>query len=185
MEASACPVCRTESFVPVLSEGPGGDRVLRRFCRECERRTAAAVRVGQYEIALGLARLLVYAGVALGLLAFVADYLGVSGHSGFGWRQVTGTEVGFLVLAVGVLTRRMAPVVIGLLLLVVSLGADFWSLGRAPGIGWREEFALAVATALILAGSLWRRVLWRWTWAIQSGGRSARVPLPDAGARGR
>ncbi len=185
MDACTCPACGTDSLVPVLVEGQGGERVLRRFCRECERRVAARTRAGQYEAAIAVARLVVYAGLGLGLLAFVADYLGLSGQAGFGWRQVTGTELGFLVLALGVLNRRPLVGVIGLFVLVVSLGADYFSLGRAPGIGWREEIALAVATVLVLGGLLWRRALWRWVWAARSGARRATAPSPEAGTPGR
>jgi hypothetical protein len=142
--------------------------VLRRFCRECQRRTEAAAGVDNYRIAIVVARVLVYAGVALGLLALVSPYLGMQGHPGFGWRQITGTEIGFLVLALGMLNGRPLPSVIGLFLFVLSLGADFFEIGRSPGIGWRKQIALAVATALILGGSLWGRALWRWTKAAQS-----------------
>jgi hypothetical protein len=159
--------------------------VLRRFCRECERQAAAAARVGQYQVALAFARLLIYCGLALGLLVFTADRLGLSGRAGFGWRQLTGLELGFLVLALGVLTRRLALRVIGVCVLVLSLGADFFSLGHAPGLGWREQIALVISTSLILAGSLWHRALWRWTWAAQSGARNAIDALPEASAPGR
>ena len=47
----------------------------------------------------------------------------------------------------------------GLFLLVVSLGADILRLGHAPGLGWRKQTALALASLFVAAGMLWQRTL--------------------------
>ena len=90
-----------------------------------------------------------------------ADYLAISGRQGFGWRQITGTEIGFLAMVLGVMLRRGLLGVAGLFLLVLSIGADVFQLGRMPGIGWRSHLGFVLATALLAAGLLWRRELAR------------------------
>jgi hypothetical protein len=47
----------------------------------------------------------------------------------------------------------------GLFLLVVSLGADVLELGRASGLGWRKQTALALASLLLAGGMIWQRNL--------------------------
>jgi hypothetical protein len=108
------------------------------------------------QIARGWARLLIYAGILLILLTLTVDRLPISGHAGFGWRQITGTEVGILGLIVGFLAGWELLETAGLFLLVISVGADVLHLGHAPGLGWRKQIALALATLLIVGGLLWR-----------------------------
>ena len=155
MDARKCPVCGTPSLVTVVSKGQEG--TLRQLCSECERRRIWHERSGLREIARGSARLLIYAGVLLALLALTVDRLAISGHAGFGRWQITGTEVGFLCLVLGLLVGRGLLGVAGFFLFVTSLGADVLGLGRAPGLGWRKQAGLAVASLLIAGGMLWYR----------------------------
>jgi hypothetical protein len=63
----------------------------------------------------------------------------------------------------------------GLFLLLVSLGADVLRLGHAPGLGWRKQTALAVASLFVAGGMLWQRTLKR---------RAHRLPVgANEGAR--
>jgi hypothetical protein len=151
-----CPVCGTESLVSVLSTNEGG---LRQFCRECERRRLSNERRVARQLARGPARLLIYAGILLTVLTLTVDHLPISGRGGFGWRQITGTEVGILIIIFGFLAGRGLVATSGLFLLVLSLGADVLNLGHAPGLGWRKQTALALASLLLAGGILWQRAL--------------------------
>lgn len=111
------------------------------------------------EIARGSARLLIYAGILLAALTLTVDRLSISGNTGFGWWQITGAEVGILCLVLGLLVGRGLLEMAGLFLLVLSLGADVLRLGHAPGLGWRKQTALAIASLLVAGGMLWQRVL--------------------------
>jgi DNA-directed RNA polymerase subunit RPC12/RpoP len=157
MDTLKCSRCGTESLVTVVSRTPEGG--LRQFCQECERRRLWSERSGVREIAEGSARLLIYAGVILTLLTISVDRLSISGRAGFGWRQITGAEVGFLCVILGLLVGGGLLGMAGLFLLVVSLGADVLQLGHAPGLGWRKQTALAVASLLLAGGMLWQRAL--------------------------
>ena len=161
MSADRCPVCGTNSLVTILREGDDGERQLRQFCRECARRADSEVRSRQPRIAASLAAPLTWAGILLLALALTAEYLSISGRSGFGWRQVTGVEVGFLCVALGLLLRKAFLGTAGLYLLVLSLLADLLALGHSPGLGWRKQSALVVGTVLVGAGLFLRRRLGR------------------------
>ena len=155
--ALTCPVCGTKSLVTVISRSEEGG--LRQVCQECERRRLWHERSGVYQIASHWARVVIFAGVLLTLLTLTVDRLAISGHSGFGWRQITGAEVGLLCLVVGLLVGRGAVGIAGLFLLVLSLGADVLHVGHAPGLGWRSQMALALASLLLAGGMLWQRAL--------------------------
>ena len=157
MDAPKCPDCGSEALVTIVSETHEGE--LRQFCRDCERRRRWYERSGVRNIASGSARLLIYAGVILTLLTITADRLAISGRSGFGWRQITGAEVGFLCIVVGLFLRGALLGTAGLFLLVLSLGADLLRVGHSPGLGWRKQLALVLATVLLAAGMLWQRAL--------------------------
>jgi hypothetical protein len=161
MNALRCPVCGTDSLVTVLSTGPAGSRVLRKICRECERRAGEQGSTTARQIGLGLARVSIAGGILLGALALSADYLGISGKQGFGWRQVAGAELGFLCVVLGLLLQRAWLGVGGLFLLVLSLGADLLRVGHSPGLGWRKQAALVLALALVASGAIWQRALRR------------------------
>jgi hypothetical protein len=143
--------------VTVLSRDHEGG--LRQFCNECERRRLWDERKGVREIASGSARLLIYAGILLTLLTLTINRLAIGSHSGFGWRQITGAEVGILAVVLGLLAGRGLLGMAGLFLLVLSLCADVLHLGRAPGLGWRKQTALALASLLLAGGVLWQRAL--------------------------
>jgi hypothetical protein len=159
MDAPRCPVCGSLSLVTVVSETDEGS--LRQFCRDCDSRRRWYERSGVRHIASGSARLLIYAGVILTLLTITADRLSISGRSGFGWRQITGAEVGFLCVVLGLLLRAALLGMAGLFLLVLSLGADLLRVGHSPGLGWRKQLALVLATVLLAVGMLWQRALRR------------------------
>jgi len=149
-----CPVCGTDSLVPALSQGPPGNRVLRQVCRECERRQRGERRERARQVGVVVAHLAIVGGVVLGAITLSADYLGISGKRGFGWRQLLGAETGFLCVVLGLLLRRTLLGVGGLFLLVLSLAADLLRVGHSPGLGWRKQIALLVAIVLVAVGGV-------------------------------
>ena len=157
MDTPKCPVCGTESLVTVVSRSHEGE--LRQFCKECERRRLWQERSGLRQIANNSVRLLIYAGVLLTLLTLTVDRLSIGGRTGFGWWQITGVEAGMLSLILGLIVGQGLLGMAGLFLLVLSLGADFLQVGHAPGLGWRNQTALAIASLLLAGGMLWERVL--------------------------
>jgi hypothetical protein len=161
MDPANCPVCGSDALVTILVEDEEHGRRLRSYCRECERRQAEQARDEVRPLAEGLARLLVYGGVLLALLTATADYLAISGRSGFGWRQITGVEVGFLAIVLGLALRKGLLGMAGLFLLVLSIGADLLHIGHFPGLGWRSHVGFVVATALLVGGFFWHRALQR------------------------
>ena len=160
-ESPRCPECGSDDFGCVLAQTGDGDKELRRYCRECERRSAARARDEIKPIADGLARLLICGGLLLALLTATADHLAIAGRAGFGWRQITGTELGFLAIVLGLTMRKKVLGVGGLFVFLLSLGADILQVGHAPGLGWRSQLGFLVAAAMLGGGMIWRRALER------------------------
>ena len=160
MDAQKCPVCGSHALGPVVSTGSDGSGP-RPVCSECERRRLWEEQRSVRAIESYAARLLIYAGTLLISLTLVADRLSIAGRSGFGWRQITGLEVGAVCLVVGVISGRGLLSVGGLFLVVLSVGADLFSVGHAPGFGWRSQTALAVSCLLVVGGVLWELAMRR------------------------
>jgi hypothetical protein len=142
-----------------MSTSPGGSQ--RSVCKECERRRLSDEQRNLRAIWSYAARLLTYAGALLILLTLLADRLPIAGRSGFGWRQITGVEAGAVCFFIGIVTRRALIVIGGVLLLVLSGGADLFQLGHSPGLGWRSQTVLAVSSLLVIAGMVWERAMRR------------------------
>ena len=75
MDSTTCPTCGAEELATVLVEDSDGTRRLRSYCKQCERRRAEHERDELRPLASGLARLLVFGGVLLAVLAATSDYL--------------------------------------------------------------------------------------------------------------
>jgi hypothetical protein len=130
-------------------------------CKECGRPRLSEEQRARGAIARYAARLLTYAGTLLILLTLLADRLPIAGRSGFGWRQVIGLEAGAVCFFIGIVTGRGLIAIGGILLLVLSGGADLFQLGHAPGFGWRSQTLLAVSCLLVIVGMLWELAM-RW-----------------------
>jgi hypothetical protein len=159
MHTDRCPVCGSTSLATVLSPLAGGG--LSRVCTDCQERGRQQEREAARRIARHVARLLTYAGLILIVLALAADRLSIAGRAGFGWRQITGAEVGFVAVVVGLLSGRSLLGLIGLFLLVLSVGADLLQVGSTPGLGWRSQIALVFAFLLVTGGVPWLLALRR------------------------
>lgn len=49
-------------------------------------------------------------------------------------------------------TRNLVLLVIGILLLVVGLGADALGIGPSPGFGWKQQLAAVAGAVAALVG---------------------------------
>ena len=161
MDTARCTRCGSDALATVVRTDGGGEKQLRTYCRACLERVAEAERNELRWLGAMLARLFVYGGIVLAVLAVSADYLHISGGRGIGWRQITGVEIGCIAVLLGLLARRHFVAVAGLFLLVLSIGADLLRVGHAPGFGWRSRLSFIVATAMLVGGILWRRALER------------------------
>jgi hypothetical protein len=164
--AQKCPVCGSQSVGPVMSTSPAESR--RWVCRECERRRLSREQSNLRALGSYAARLLIYAGASLILLTLLADRLPIAGRSGFGWRQITGVEAGALCFFIGIVAGRALMVICGVLLLILSGGADLFEVGHAPGFGWRSQTVLAVSCLLVIVGMLWELAMRRQNYATRS-----------------
>lgn len=150
----ACIVCGQPARVTVVGES--GARSY--YCMDCADKRAEGTTWPMAQGVLAfLPGTLIRGGALLGVLALAANYLHIAGEEGFGWKQIAGTEVGLLVVALGAFLRRGFPTLAGALLVVVSLGADYLRIGHAPGLGWRKQGAIAVAIACVLLGLFLQR----------------------------
>lgn len=161
MDPARCPNCGSDALVTVLSDDGSGGKQLRRSCPDCRARDADRSRAELRRVQAGLAKLLVTAGALLALLTATADNLAISGRAGFGWRQITGVELGFLAMVLGLFLRQALLGVAGLFLFLLSIGADLLQVGHVPGLGWRSHLGFVVATAMLAAGIAWHRALAR------------------------
>ncbi len=161
MDSARCPQCGSDALATVVRTDASGEKQLRTYCRACQARLAEQDRNELRWLGTMFARLLVYGGIVLAVLTVTADHLNISGHSGIGWRQITGVEVGCMAILLGLLARRHFVSVAGLFLLLLSIGADLLRVGHAPGFGWRSRTSFILATAMLVGGILWRRALER------------------------
>jgi len=130
-------------------------------CTKCERRRLSEEQRNLRAIKSHIAKLLTYAGALLILLTLLADRLPIAGRSGFGWRQIIGVYVGAMCFFLGIVMGRGLIVIGGVLLLVLSGGADLFQLGHAPGFGWRSQTVLVVSCLLVIVGMLWELAMRR------------------------
>ena len=160
-----CHVCGDPSVVTVLARYQGGEPVFRRYCLRC----AAGPEGGAGEIVYSYApRVLLWTGAAIGLLSVSADFLRVTPHAGFGWRQFAGAEAGVLCMVLGAFFRVAVLSLAGAFLFALSVGFDQINLGHSLGIGWRQTVAALVALVLVGVG------LW-----LQRRARAADSPAED------
>lgn len=124
----------------------GASPVYQHYCLEHADREEAEPPLVQPVIP----SLMIRSGALLGLIAVAADYLDIAGKSGFGWKQLLGSELGALCLVLGAFLRIGLLALMGVVLFAVSVGADYLAMGHSQGAGWRE--VATEITAVILVG---------------------------------
>lgn len=154
---AACVSCGRPAIVTVMGDAGGAFPAPRQYCLDCaEKRQEPAGGMGTV-VAPFIPSLLIRVGAVIGILALAADYLHIAGKSGFGWKQMAGTEIGALALTLGAFLRVGFLTVAGLVLVALSLGADYLGVGHSPGLGWRQQVAIPVSIACVAVGLLLQR----------------------------
>jgi hypothetical protein len=158
--AHKCVNCGRPASINVHQGTDGGEPVIRHYCLECaDEREAENPSPEQAPVNAGLSHggLLMLLGGLLAVLALGADFLGISGQTGFGWFQRIGASLGLLFVIVGAVFRVGTLSVLGLILFVVSLFADFLGIGESPGMGLRQQMTLVLSIALLAGGTFVQR----------------------------
>jgi hypothetical protein len=90
-------------------------------------------------------------GVGLGAVGGFADTVVPETHAGFGWFQRCGVVVGALLVFIGALLRTDLVALAGLGLFGAALGIDWLGAdGHAPGVGWKQQIALALCVVCLI-----------------------------------
>jgi hypothetical protein len=154
---ATCVSCGRPALVTVMGDAGGAFDTPREYCLECAERRQENRATVTDAVAPFLPSLLIRAGAVIGILTLAADYLQIAGKSGFGWKQMAGAEVGALALTLGAFLRVGFLTVGGLVLVVLSLGADYIGAGHSPGLGWKQLVALPLSVACVIVGLFWQR----------------------------
>lgn len=157
--ANECAVCRQAARVRILETYVAGRPVIRHFCFECADRYFGQLSRQEPPVArrASLGALMILAGILLGLLAIVADHLGIHGNPGFGWYKQTGLVTGSLLICLAAVWRIDIIGVLGILMLGLAAGANLLGLAGRDGFGWKQQMAMAAGLVLVVAGTLIRR----------------------------
>lgn len=156
----ACEICGQRAFVHVRDGIGENIEHICHYCHACadaihEQIEQAGRR--RWERRIGAGSLLVFLGVLVVLLAASADFLGISGRTGFGWQQKLGVLLGGVCVLLGALFRMEPLALVGCILVPTAVFADRIGVGRAYGIGERQKLVLIVAAAVMALGLLIRR----------------------------
>ena len=150
--ATCCETCAAPVRVFVLEGYRDGQRVERHYCLRCAC-SASAVPLGPR---IRVPRLSAFAlvalvGVGLGTVGGFADALVPEVHAGFGWFQRCGVVAGALLVFLGALLHTDLIALGGLALFATALGIDWLGAdGHAPGVGWKQQIALALCVVCLL-----------------------------------
>jgi hypothetical protein len=162
---ASCQECGAPAGVHVLSGYEKGIPVIRRMCLACSEREGERV----LSPARGGSRfrpsvVIATTGVALGLIAVLADDVPWSVHAGFGWRQWGGAGLAAVFVFLGALVGADFLLLAGVFLFVGSVGADWLGLSRVSGFGWKQQLLLvagATVVGIALCGRLAGVTRWK------------------------
>lgn len=151
-----CARCAHAARVSVLTGYRKGEPQIEHFCLECvdtARRTLSDRSLDE-RVSSGLP--LVFFGALCGLLAFISDHVpGFAGeHPGVGSLQMLGLVLGVTALVLGAMLRIDPVAMSGAIVVALAISADFMTLGRAPGLGWKQGVLIAASCGVMLLGVL-------------------------------
>ncbi len=158
--SDSCQTCGQPVRVRILKGYTGGKPMLEHFCSKCADEAQVTIRTTLDESAkqrLSIGALLIFAGLFVGIIGVFGDYLGIEGHSGFGWHQQVGIVLATVFVLVGSLFRVDTLAVVGVVAFGLSVFADLFGLTSAPGIGWKQQLATSIGIAIVLTGILLKR----------------------------
>ncbi len=170
----SCHNCGAPASVHVLSRYERGNPVIRRLCLGCseqegERILARALASARFRPSVVVATI----GVALGLMAVLADDFTWSVHAGFGWRQWGGAALASVFVFLGALVGVDFLLLAGVFLFAGCVSADWLGLSRVPGFGWKQQLLL-MAGAAVVGAALCGRLTGLLRWLRNSGPGSSK-----------
>lgn len=170
----SCHNCGAPASVHVLSRYERGNPVIRRLCLGCseqegERILARALASARFRPSVVVATI----GVALGLIAVLADDFTWSVHAGFGWRQWGGAALASVFVFLGALVGVDFLLLAGVFLFAGCVSADWLGLSRVPGFGWKQQLLL-MAGAAVVGAALCGRLTGLLRWLRNSGPGSSK-----------
>ncbi|MEE9293586.1 MAG: LPXTG cell wall anchor domain-containing protein [Phycisphaerae bacterium] len=148
---SVCENCGAPANVHI-SDVTRGVAKIRNLCAGCvdeiERHRI------NYRRRTGDAVTLIVFGLIVLVLSVLADFLPLGGEEGFGWRQRQGVVIGGILVLLGAIVRARAILLIGIMMTVLSMLADWLAFGRAEGFGSQQMLGSAMGVAVVALG-LW------------------------------
>lgn len=164
-----CERCGARARVHITSERTGshGMRHLCFDCAEAERpvrqRRKSAFNLGAVCLAVG---------ALFVLLSVFADQLALGDSQGFGAWQTAGLVAAISLIGVGAALRIPTILVIGCCGGLLSVLADKFKLGGAPGFGLGQTTGIVAGSALIVLGIVIAVMRKRWAARVQRGSSS-------------
>jgi hypothetical protein len=110
------------------------------------------------ERSLNRGAILICVGVFTLAITLFADQIGFGQESGFGWKQDIALALGAILVAAGALLRIATLLVIGVIIAVLTLLADWLRLGSVEGFGLKQLTGSLLGVVLIVAGLYRTRV---------------------------
>lgn len=139
---SPCERCGQPAIVHITNE-IGHEGLIRHFCLKCA--DLVDNGSGTRERGLNHGAVLVVVGTFTLLLSLLADYLSMGHAEGFGWKQEVALALGLLLLGAGALIRASTLLVIGGLIALITLLAEWINLAAG-----QEEFGHKQITGSVI-----------------------------------
>ena len=144
-----CERCGVPAIVHIRAES-AGVAAVRHLCLKCADVEHEETR--GITLAPNIAVILIVVGALVALISAFADPLGFGRAAGFGWQQWSGIVIAAILVLVGAIVQAPTLPVLGLLVGMVTLLADWLELGSAEGFGWQQGLGVAVGVVLLLLG---------------------------------
>lgn len=172
--SGACEICGGPMQVRVLRGYSSGEPVHSNYCVRCapERHLPLSPNSSP-RTRLRLTTLMCLAGAILGVAGGLGDIVFPTATEGFGTYQRAGIVVSAVLILCAMLLRADIIVIVGMFLFGSALLADWVGMMHAPGIGWKQQTALMLASVLF-AGAILAR-------AISGRGGQRRGPVRPGG----
>ena len=147
-----CEACGAPLAVSGAGQDAPGPASPPLLCAGCaQSHEALRVAPGQ---GVNRAAILMSVGLFVLALSGLADVLAFGSHEGFGWRQGLGLGLAGVLVLTGAMMRIQTLFVIGLIIGLLTLLADWLGFGDAPGFGWQQISGSLLGAALIVIGLL-------------------------------
>lgn len=144
-----CEKCGRPALVHVTNE-IGHEGMVRHYCMECAGRQDQIPRRGDRRLNRGLVLMLL--GTFTLTFSLFADQIGFGQSPGFGWKQDITLVLGVVLVGVGTLVRASTLFLMGGIIAVLALLADWLHLGSKRGFGYEQTLGTILGFLFLLAG---------------------------------